>query len=290
MSDLHPCLWFDNQAEAAARFYTSLFKNSKMGKVSHYGDWSTQVTELKPGSVLTASFEILGLPVTALNGGPIFKHTPAFSFFVWCETDEEIEGLWKKLILGGNIRMGMDKYPWADKYGWTSDKYGVEWQLMKAEQKQEIAPALLFVDKLFGKGQEAIDLYTSHFKNSKVEALSKDAETGVIEHGVFTLDGRKFVLMEGPGTHGYSFTEAFSIIVHCKTQEECDRHTNALSNVPEAEQCGWLKDKFGVSWQVVPYELEKLTDGTAKGQNMLKAMLEMKRLDIAKLKQAYEEG
>jgi predicted 3-demethylubiquinone-9 3-methyltransferase (glyoxalase superfamily) len=290
MPKINPCLWFNHQAEDAAEFYTSLFSKSKMGKVARYGDSGAEVSGQKKGTVMTAEFEIDNLKIVGLNGGPLYKFTPAHSFFVWCETEKEIDGLWKKLSEGGEVRMGLDKYPFAEKYGWTSDKFGVEWQLMQLSQSHKIAPAFLFVDKLYGKGGEAIEFYISQFKNSKIEFIANDESTKTVSHCIFSLDGQDFVLMEGEGNHGYTFSPAFSLIVNCQNQEEIDMYWDGLSAGGEPGHCGWLTDKYGVSWQIAPTEMGKLMSDPKKSEVMMKAMLKMGKLDIGKLKKAYEGG
>lgn len=160
MQKIIPHLWFDSQAEEAANFYTSIFKNSKLGSVMRYGEEGQEITQRPPGSVMTVEFEIEGQKFIALNGGPYFKFTEAISFLVNCETQEEVDELWNK-----------------------------------------------------------------------------------------------------------------------------------LSAVKESEQCGWLKDKYGVSWQIIPTILNELMSDPdhAKSQRVMKTMLQMKKIDIEGLKQAYEQ-
>ena len=117
-----PCLWFDDQAEEAARFYTSIFPNSRIVSVSHYTEAGKEVHGRPPGSVMTADFELEGLSFTALNGGPHFKFTEAVSFQVNCDTQEEIDSYWERLSAGGDIR--------AQQCGWLKDKYGLSWQIV----------------------------------------------------------------------------------------------------------------------------------------------------------------
>ena len=117
-----PCLWFDNQAEEAARYYTGIFKNSKIGRISRYGEAGREVHGQKPGTVMTVAFELNGQPFTALNGGPIFKFNEAISFQIMCETQEEVDQYWNKLSAGGE--------PTAQQCGWLKDKYGLSWQVV----------------------------------------------------------------------------------------------------------------------------------------------------------------
>jgi predicted 3-demethylubiquinone-9 3-methyltransferase (glyoxalase superfamily) len=117
-----PCLWFDNQAEEAARYYTGIFKNSKIGAISRYGEAGKEVHGQKAGTVMTVEFELNGQPFTALNGGPIFKFNEAVSFQIMCQTQEEIDHYWNKLSEGGDKN--------AQQCGWLKDKYGLSWQVV----------------------------------------------------------------------------------------------------------------------------------------------------------------
>ena len=117
-----PCLWFDNQAEEAARYYTGIFKNSKIGAISRYGEAGKEVHGQKPGTAMTVAFELNGQPFTALNGGPIFKFNEAISFQIMCKTQEEVDQYWDKLSEGGDKN--------AQQCGWVKDKYGLSWQVV----------------------------------------------------------------------------------------------------------------------------------------------------------------
>ena len=117
-----PCLWFDHQAEQAARFYITVFKNSTITKIARYGEAGQEVHKQKPGTVLTVAFELDGHTFTALNGGPIFKFNEAISFQVNCDTQDEIDHYWEKLSAGGD--------PKAQQCGWLKDKYGASWQVV----------------------------------------------------------------------------------------------------------------------------------------------------------------
>jgi predicted 3-demethylubiquinone-9 3-methyltransferase (glyoxalase superfamily) len=119
-----PCLWFDNQAEEAARFYASVFDRSRITKVTHYGEEGKEVHGQKPGTVMTVAFELAGVPFTALNGGPHFKFSEAISLQVMCENQDEIDRFWSKLSAGGDEK--------AQQCGWLKDKYGLSWQIVPA--------------------------------------------------------------------------------------------------------------------------------------------------------------
>ncbi len=126
-----PCLWFDTQAEDAAKFYTSVFKNSSIKQISRYGIAGHEVHGKAPGSVMTVEFEIEGQTFTALNGGPQFKFTEAVSFQVMCDTQAEIDEFWQNLSAGGQEGV----------CGWLKDQYGLSWQVVPSELPQLLADA-----------------------------------------------------------------------------------------------------------------------------------------------------
>lgn len=290
MRKIWTCLWFDHQAEEAVNLYRSVFKNSNVRAVARYGKAAAAVSGQKEDSIMNIDLVLEDITLQAINGGPMFKFTPAISFYVTCESEEEINRLWSQLSPGGNVRMGLDKYPWAEKYGWTTDKFGVEWQLIyssdfSSASKNKIIPSFLFVDELFGKGEEALNFYLSVFPNSKIESKAVDENTNTIMHCRFSLAGQGFVLMEGAGKHGFTFTSATSIVVNCDTQEELDHYWNKLLEGGKAEQCGWLKDKYGVSWQIVPSCLREFAN-SPHYEDVMAALFKMVKIDIATLKAA----
>jgi len=297
MQKITPYLWFDSQAEEAMHFYTSIFQHSKMAKISYYGEAGAEVSGKPKGTVLTVTFELEGLEFGALNGGPAFHFSPAVSFFVNCKTQEEVDELWKKLSAGGKALMKLDRYPFSEKYGWLEDKFGVSWQLNLASRTQKITPSFLFVGEQHGKAEEAMQFYTSLFKDSSIIRIERygageGAPEGTVKHAMFSLNGQEFIAMESNGEHPFTFTPATSFLVNCETQEEVDELWNKLAQGGEIEACGWLKDKYGVSWQIVPTVLgEMLSDrDPQRSEKVMKAMLQMKKLDIQTLQQAYSSS
>ncbi len=129
---ISPCLWFDNQAEEAAAYYTAIFPNSKMGSISRYGEAGREQHGQKPGTVMFVEFELNGQLFGALNGGPLFKFTEAVSLMVWCETQKEIDHYWEKLRAGGD--------PKAQQCGWLKDKFGVSWQVVPTILSEILRP------------------------------------------------------------------------------------------------------------------------------------------------------
>jgi predicted 3-demethylubiquinone-9 3-methyltransferase (glyoxalase superfamily) len=294
MEKITPHLWFDNNAEEAANFYTSIFKNSKIKNV-------TTLHNTPSGTVEIFTIELLGQEFTLISAGPLFKFNPSVSFLVVCNTKEEVDELWGNLSTGGVALMELGEYPFSEKYGWVQDKYGLSWQVIymgDRKIKQRIIPTLLFVGKQYGKAEEAMNFYASVFENARVGDIlrySKGEEPdkeGTVKHSSFILEGQEFAAMDSARDHNFEFNEAISFMVHCEIQEEIDSYWGKLSAYPEAEQCGWLKDKYGLSWQIVPNLMdEMLKDNDEKKiERVTEAFLQMKKLDIAKLKEAYESG
>jgi predicted 3-demethylubiquinone-9 3-methyltransferase (glyoxalase superfamily) len=294
VSKITPHLWFDREAVEAAELYSSTFPNSRVTDVSTLHDTPS-------GDADVVSFELFGRPFMATSAGPLFKFTPAVSFLVRCRSTEEVDELWEKLSEGGAALMPLDSYPFSERYGWTEDRYGLSWQVMYAgdeDVQQRITPALMFVGEVCGRAEEAVDFYVSVFPDSKLGQVLRWAEgeepdkEGTIKHARFTLAGQEFAAMDSAYDHNFGFNEAVSFMVGCETQDEIDYYWESLSAVPEAEQCGWLKDKFGVSWQIVPSILGELLGSGTEEQTarVTEAFLQMKKFDLAELKRAYEEA
>lgn len=291
MQKIVPFLWFDNQAEEATGLYTSLFRDSRITDVSRYGENSPG----EAGTVITVGFELAGQAFTALNGGPVFSFTPAISLFVSCESVGEIDRLWASLSQGGQVLMDLGSYPFSERFGWTNDRFGVSWQLNLAPRPQKIAPFLMFVGDRHGKAEEALHSYIERFPESEVVSLSRygagePGAPGTVKHAVFTLAGQEFMAIDSDAAHAFDFTPALSFFVNCATQEEVDDLWSELSAGGEPGQCGWLADRFGVSWQIVPAVLiDMMSDEDAeRAGRVTQAMLKMTKLDIGALERAYE--
>lgn len=299
MQKITPHLWFDMEAREAAEFYTSLFPDSKVTHITALHDTPSGDTDI-------VSFELAGQSFMAISAGPLFKFNPSVSFFVNFDPSKDkdarnnLDRMWEKLSEGGSALMPLDKYPFSEHYGWVQDKYGLTWQLIltnpEGEERPFIIPSLLFVGEVAGRAEEAIEHYLSIFKNSKMGALARygagqepDRE-GTVMFADFMLEGQWFAAMDSAQEHNFAFNEAISLLVECETQEEIDYFWERLSAVPEAEQCGWLKDKFGLSWQISPAGLdEMMTNGTPEQiDRVTQAFLPMKKFNIAELQKAYE--
>ena len=279
-NNIHPCLWYDGNAKDAAVFYCSLFPQSK-------------ITVDTP---MVINFELCGQKFMGLNGGPMFKPNPSISFFVISESDEEINELWKQLSEGGMVMMPLDKYEWSEKYGFLQDRFGLAWQIMKgkySDVNQKITPSFLFTGNQYGNAEAAVKFYTEVFPASSVNGILLYGEgeaqaAGKVKHSQFILDNKVFMAMDGPGSHEFGFNEAISLVVDCNSQEEIDNYWNKLTaDGGQESQCGWLKDKFGVSWQIVPSALGKLMTGPA-APKVMQAFMKMTKFDIAALEKAAE--
>jgi predicted 3-demethylubiquinone-9 3-methyltransferase (glyoxalase superfamily) len=292
-----PNLWFDGNAKEAVDFYVSVFPDSKVTSTVNYpksaeeglADFQLDMA----GKVLTVEFELGGLGFTAINAGPEFKFNPSVSFMVNFDpsrdeqAQEHLDALWSKLIDGGEALMPLDTYPFSKRYGWVKDKYGLTWQLIltnpEGESRPFIVPSLMFVGQNTGHAEEAINYYVSVFKDSKPGTLARYAEdtgpakAGSLMYGDFMLVGQWLAAMDSGTEHDFNFNEAVSLAVTCKDQAEIDYFWGKLSTVPASEQCGWCKDKYGLSWQIVPENMEELM----KKPNAFAKMMQMKKLVIA---------
>jgi predicted 3-demethylubiquinone-9 3-methyltransferase (glyoxalase superfamily) len=289
-----PCLWFDYQAEEAVNFYTSLFVHSHILRTSRYGKEGFEVHGQKEGTVLAIDFHLSGQPFTAMNGGPLFKFNPSVSFYVVCETELEVDYLWKNLSDRGNIMMELSEYPWSKKYGWLNDRFGLSWQIAfdKIENTgQKITPALMFMGQQHSLAEEAIKFYTSVFPFSMVKGIlryvaGENEPVGSVKHAQFRLKKQMFMIMGNSMQHAFGFNEAISFQVFCDLQSEIDYYWTKLSEGGSEGQCGWLKDKYGVSWQIVPAILPELMADPEKSDRVMKAFLQMTKFNIDALLRA----
>jgi len=292
MQKIVPFLWFDTEARKAAQFYESVFPHTKIRT-------STTLEDTPSGTVENITLDIMGYEVQMMSAGPIFKINPSISFSVNLKTKEEAKALWDQLSIDGKVLMEFNAYPWSEGYGWCDDQFGVSWQIMTLGDvpiTQSITPALMFTQEFAGNAEPAMEFYTEVFKNSKIDGVFRytaeqapDKE-GTIAHANFVLEGQQFMALDSAQRHAFKFNEAVSLVVYCEDQAEIDYLWEKLSAVPESEQCGWLKDRFGVSWQIVPREMDMMMQTTDKEAlaRVTQAFLQMKKFDIAKLRSAFE--
>ncbi len=293
---LIPCLWFDDQAERAAADYGRVFPGARVVATSRYPEGAPSPSGRPPGSVLTVEVELAGQRFTLLNAGPMFKVNPSISFFVHVDAPAEADRIYGALKDGGEALMPIDRYPWSERYGWVQDKYGVTWQVMvggRPASGATIVPSMMFVGKQLGRAEEAMRRYASVLPGGHVDDADRytgaDGPEGALRLGHWSLEGQTLAAMDSPGDHRFTFNEAVSLQVMCDGQAEVDRLWAALADGGQEGPCGWLKDRYGVSWQVVPKQIEAWmtsTDTRAR-ERAFAAMMEMGKLDVAALERAF---
>ncbi|KMQ68904.1 3-demethylubiquinone-9 3-methyltransferase [Chryseobacterium sp. FH2] len=284
-NDIFPCLWYDGDAKESAEFYCKVFN----GKIT-------------ADTPVVMNIKLFDQKLMLLNGGPQFKKNASVSFMVICETEDEVQKYWDQLLEGGIVLMALDSYSWSKKYGWVQDKYGVTWQLFLGEKQgdQKIIPTLMFIHENNGKAMEAMELYTKTFPDSKIGKILQYGEGGEghpisepadnIQHAHFEIDGYSFFCMDNSYDHKFDFNEGISIVIMTDNQEETDKYWCTLTSEGGRESmCGWLKDKYGFSWQIVPKRLIQLMSDPdpAKAQKVVQAMMKMQKIIIQDLENAY---
>lgn len=298
MQKIVPNLWFDTQAKEAAEFYCAAFPNSKILS-------SIVMHDTPSGDCDLLTFNLNGHDFMAISAGPYFKINPSISFILNFDpsqdeqAEQSLKALWEKLFDGGSVLMPLQEYPFSKLYGWVQDKFGVSWQLMltnpEGEPRPFITPSLMFAGDATNKAQEAMQFYLSVFRNAKsgtVAPYQEDtgpAKKGSLMFADFTLEDQWLAVMDSGVDQSFVFNEAISLIINCDSQEEVDYYWEGLSAVPESEQCGWLKDKFGVSWQVSPTALnDMMNEGTPdQVAKVTQSLLKMKKINLAELEAAY---
>jgi predicted 3-demethylubiquinone-9 3-methyltransferase (glyoxalase superfamily) len=290
MQRIVPHLWFDQEALEAATLYVSLFEKSSIN--------GTQILPDTPsGNAMVVDFTLAGMNFSAISAGPYFKFNPSVSLMVACKDKDDLDRLYAALSPGGKVLMPLDVYPFSPWYAWFEDRFGLSWQLIFDEDPlntPRIRPCLLFGDGVLGKAEDFMSVCLETFPSAKKglvsyygpgEAQAKEAK---INYAELNLEGFPLVLMDHGIMDDFTFNEAFSLMINCRNQEEIDYYWDKLSHVPEAEQCGWIKDSFGFSWQIVPADMnEMLFSGTDEEvRRVTEAFLQMKKFDLEKLKEA----
>jgi len=287
MQKITPHLWFDKEAIQAAEFYTSIFDDSAI-------TYQSTIRDTPSGDSDIVAFTILGYDFMAISAGPVFTINPSISFHAKFRSVDEIDAVWDQLSAGGLVLMELGEYPFSKRYGWVQDKYGVSWQIVfdEVDYEHRIKPALMFTQEFCGKAEEAVSFYSTVFSDSRAQVLARyekgeePEREGTVKYAQLILDGQEFGVIESARSHDFKFNEAISFMVNCKDQAEIDYFWAKLSAVPEAEQCGWIKDKYGISWQIIPQNMGELI-----GKNPEKTtpmMLQMKKIVIADLEKAAE--
>ncbi len=296
-SPIVPCLWFDDRADEAASFYTNLFPNGRIDRIARYPDIKTPAAK-PPGSVLTVDFQIADLRFTALNGGPQIVKNPSVSFFVHVDTIDEANRLHAALVEDGMELMPLGAYPWSERYAWVQDRFGTSWQICKGRDPGDsiIVPFLMFSGKVGGRAKEAMNLFTKIFEGGRIERMTEHpkeaAPEGWISESRFRIAGQQMAAFDSPIEHAFGFNEGISLQVMCKDQRELDHHWNALVEGGRPGPCGWLTDRFGISWQIVPEQLADwmTSDDEAARTRAFEAVMRMGKLEIADIERAFRGG
>jgi predicted 3-demethylubiquinone-9 3-methyltransferase (glyoxalase superfamily) len=292
-----PHLWFDTQAEEAATFYCSVFPDAGI-------DAAVRLRGTPSGDCDVLQFHLCGQPFMAISAGPHFTFNPSISFFVNFDPSrdaharEHLDALWDALVDGGQALMPLDEYPFSKRFGWVQDRYGLSWQLIlsrpEGDPRPMIVPSLLFTGAVCGRAKEAGTFYRSVFDDSRegtfvpYPAGAELDREGTVMFSDFRLGDTWFAAMDSAYPHGFGFNEAISFLVPCRDQAEIDRYWAALSSVPEAERCGWCKDRFGVSWQISPIAMHDIlaSGDQAAIERVTRAFMPMRKLDLARLEAA----
>lgn len=279
---LIPAVWCDGTMADQARAYAALFPGATIAGQAP-ADWAPEPGN--PGALL----DLGGSPLMLIEGGPMYRPSPALSLFVQVETEAALRALWAGLAEGGMEMMPLDAYPWARLYGWVQDRWGVSWQLNLgplAEVGARITPFLTFVGDQAGRARAALDLYARAFPDLVVAGVtdhdgSGPDPAGTIMHAQVALRGGAMMLSDSAHPHGWGFTPGMSLMVLCPDQAEVDRLWDLFLAGGEPSRCGWLTDAFGVSWQIVPQVLHDImTTGTPDQKaRAVAAFLPMGRLD-----------
>lgn len=272
---IFPCLWMDNNGREAATFYCDIFKYASV---------------LEDNNIVEM-LGIFGQKLMLLNADTKIQKNASISFTVTSNSEDDIQRFWDGLSEGGMVLMPLDSYPWSKKYGWVKDKYDVTWQLYYGElpegEVQRMVPTLMFIHENKGKAKAAMEFYTSIFPESMINSVLDYGEGGEddipenVQHAQFTINDYTLFCMDNSYDHKFYFNEGISLVVECKNQEEIDYYWNSLTaNGGEESMCGWLKDKYGVSWQIIPENIIDLLKNPGAMDNMTK----MKKIIIEDLK------
>lgn len=279
-NNIYPCIWLDKNGEHVARYYESIFPD----------------THITRDTGLVQMLSISGQNLMLLSAGRQFKPNASISFLIANEAAQETERLFDKLAEEGTVLMPLDAYPFSSKYGWVRDKFGVTWQLYTGEKgntDQYFVPTLMYINQQNGRAKEAIELYTKIFPGSQTEGImeydGKEDTKGHVQHAQFHINHFTMACMDSSLAHPFNFDEGISLVVITSDQQETDYYWNSLvEDGGQESMCGWLKDKFGVSWQIVPQQLLILMGqkDKEKAEKVTAALMRMKKIDIDKLNAA----
>lgn len=299
-------VWCDGTAEEAGRFYADVFPGGHTEVTSRYPETGLlDFQQPLAGKPLTVDVRIGAYRISLINAGPEFRPNPTVSFLLNFDplmfdgdpaaAREALDAVWARLSEGGEALMDIGEYPHSPRYGWVQDRFGVSWQLMLTDPAGDarpfVVPMVMFVGEQDGHAARAVEKYVHLLPDSRVATSllypdavevndGRDNARGRVMFSDFQLCGQWFAAMDGGrDDHAFGFDCGMSLEVLCADQAEIDRYWNALSAVAEAEQCGWLADEFGLSWQITPERMGELMEHPGAFERML----QMKKIVIAEL-------
>ncbi len=292
-TSIEPCLWIDSdRLQEAVQLYVDAIPNSRINMVDTYKNAGPNFDQ----TVCVFEFELAGRRLQAFGGGSHQELNPSISLKFASSDRETVERVGAALLEGGFELMPFGSYPWSEYFGWVSDRYGVTWQvLVEPVETAIVAPAMMFVGDQYGRAGEAIELYTSLFPDSGVDVLQlfgdeSAADRGKVLYSMIHLAGQRFDLTDSGVGHSFQFNDMVSLAVMCEGQAEVDRYWDGLiAGGGEPVQCGWLKDRFGVSWQVVPRRFTELLRSGSPDQAaaVIRCMINQVKIDVAELEAAF---
>lgn len=268
---LYPCLWFDGKASEAAAFYCSIFPGGLV----------------QDDSGLTVHWKLGGLAFMGLNGGPRYRPNPSVSFFWYAGNEAELRAIHASLIDGGHELMSLAVYDFAPLYAWVEDKYGVSWQLFlkPGHQGAKAQPSVLFSGLNAGYARDALTrwetIFSGAWKPGCLPPPVKSAEP--LLYGEAHCGGQVLTVMDSPLDHAFVPDEGLSFVLEAEDQAEIDYYWAALVEGGEESRCGWLKDRFGIYWQVVPAVLSGLLADPSTRDRVIKNFMNMSKFQINKL-------
>lgn len=292
-----PNIWFAGNAGEAGEFYTTALPQTSAHVAMRYPDELPDFQKGLEGEPVVVDLDVAGFRITMINSDDTARPTPSISFMLnfdplMFDGDADaartaLDETWAALSDGGQALMPLGEYPFSPHYGWVQDRFGVSWQLMLTDPTGDPRPfvitQIMFSGDVQDRAREAVDLYLSLFDDTAYgtvvayEQASGTAAAGSIMFGEFRIGEQWFSFMDSNVRHEFGFTPGVSLEIRCADQAEIDHFWNVLSAVPDAEQCGWLVDRYGVSWQVVPQNMDELLAKPGAYQRMLG----MKKLVIA---------
>ena len=294
MQKIVPSLWFDHVAAEAANFYAEVLPGATVTDTQYYPtEGLLDFQQEFAGKELTVEFEVQGYRFVAINAGPEFRVNPSVSFMLNFDPSrderarEHLHEVWAALSEGGAELMPLGEYEFSPHYGWIQDRFGVSWQLILTDAAGEprpfVIPNLLFGGSAQNRAGAAMEHYTSVFEGARTGDVWRypdavgPAPAGSIMFGELNLFGQWFALMDSAVEQDFTFNPGVSLMLQCEDQEELERYWHELSAVPEAEQCGWLVDRFGLSWQVVPANMSELMQAPGSFEKLMA----MKEIEIS---------